>query len=68
MYESPQLPSRIGGVNRRRQEIGALLHEVAETRHVVYRLVELDRDFTSGDAAGTWEDFYAGRLIDEFGK
>ncbi len=94
-------------MNGREQEIAALLHEAAETHHVVYRivdgddpdwaswyadwlldlselprilgarptrshlvhaLVELDRDFTSGEPTGTWEDFYAARLIDEFGE
>lgn len=86
-------------------EIAALLHEAAETHHVVYRivdgddpdwaswyadwllnlselpqilggaptrshlvhaLVQYDRDFTRENVAGSWEEFYAERLVDEF--
>jgi len=85
--------------------IAALLHEAAETHHVVYRivdgddpdwaswyadwllnlselpdllgakpvrshlvhaLVELDREFTAAGAGGSWEDAYAGSLIERF--
>jgi hypothetical protein len=91
----------------RANELAALLHEAAETHHVVYRivdgddpdwaswyadwllrlselpqilgaapirshlvhtLVQLDRDFTRESRPGSWEDFYAERLIEEFGK
>ena len=87
--------------------VSDLLHEVAETHHVVYRitdgedpdwasfyadwlldhselpeilgespvrsqlvhaLVQLDRDFTYGGIAGRWEDWYAERLLAQFGR
>ena len=89
------------------ERIAELLHEAAETHHVVYRivdgddpdwaswyadwliglselpeilgsrpvrshlvhaLVQLDRDFTSSAGDGPWEDWYAERLVAEFGS
>src|SRR5262249_33657078 len=88
------------------EQVSALLHEVAETHHVVYRitdggdpdwasfyadwllehselpellggapvrsrlvhsLVQLDRDSGGGGIEGRWEDWYAERLVAEFG-
>lgn len=87
--------------------ISALLHEAAETHHIVYRIVDgddpdwaswyanwlvnlselpellgtrpvrselvymlvsLDREFVSSSPSGTWEDYYAGRLLEYFGS
>jgi hypothetical protein len=87
------------------EKISELLHEAAETHHVVYRivdgddpdwaswyadwllnlselpailgaspvrshlvasLVQLDRDFAVGGGTGSWEDWYAERLLEEF--
>ena len=87
--------------------VAALLHEVAETHHRVYRitdgddpdwaswyanwlidlselpevlgrmpvrselvylLVLLDREFTAGHADQPWEQYYAGRLAEEFAE
>ena len=89
------------------EKIADILHEVAETHHVVYRivdgddpdwaswyadwlldlselpeilgvrpvrshlvheLVQLDRDFTASDEPGRWEDWYAERLVERFGR
>ena len=89
------------------EKVSALLHEVAETHHVVYRitdgedpdwasfyadwlldhselpeilgespvrsqlvhaLVQLDRDFVAGGIEGRWEDWYAERLMAQFGR
>lgn len=89
----------------KQQKIGDLLHEAAETHHIVYRiadgddpdwaswyadwlldhselpqilgktpvrshlvyaLVQYDRDFTSQKMSGKWEDYYATELIKEF--
>jgi len=36
--------------------------------HLVHTLVQLDRDFTRESPPGIWEDFYAERLIEEFGE
>ena len=88
------------------QRIAGLLHEAAETHHLVYRivdgddpdwaswyadwlldlselpellgarpvrshlvhaLVDLDREFAGSGRAGPWEEFYARRLLAEFG-
>ena len=88
------------------ESLSALLHEAAETHHIVYRivdgddpdwaswyadwlinhselptllgkppvrshlvhaLVQLDRDYVSTAPADRWEDWYAERLVDEFG-
>ena len=88
-------------------QVSALLHEVAETHHVVYRitdgedpdwasfyadwlldhselpeilgespvrshlvhaLVQLDRDFLAAGVADRWEDWYAERLMAQFGR
>jgi hypothetical protein len=90
----------------RLQKISALLHEAAETHHVVYRIVDgedsdwaswyaswlidlselpqllgaapvrselvymlvrLDKEFSEEAPDGTWEDFYARRLVEHFG-
>ena len=40
------------------QRIAALLHEAAETHHVVYRIVD--------GPGGRWEDFYARGLVAQF--
>jgi hypothetical protein len=88
------------------ESVSALLHEAAETHHIVYRivdgddpdwaswyadwltqhselpelfgkppvrshlvhaLVQLDRDYVSTGPASGWEDWYAERLVAEFG-
>jgi hypothetical protein len=87
--------------------VSALLHEAAETHHVVYRivdgddpdwaswyagwlldhselpellgappvrshlvhaLVQLDRDYVASRSEGPWEDWYAERLVGQFGN
>jgi hypothetical protein len=82
--------------------IADLLHEAAETHHVVYRivdwaswyadwlltlselpqllggtpvrshlvhaLVELDREYTAETRDERWEDWYAERMLEQFGK
>ena len=88
------------------ESVSALLHEAAETHHIVYRivdgddpdwaswyadwltehselptllgkppvrshlvhaLVQLDRDYVATSPAEKWEDWYAERLVNEFG-
>jgi hypothetical protein len=92
--------------HERRTVVADLLHEAAETHHVVYRivdgddpdwaswyadwlltlselpqllgaapvrshlvhaLVQLDRDYTAESREQRWEDWYAERLLEEFG-
>src|SRR3954469_13265970 len=87
--------------------VGALLHEVAETHHIVYRIVDgddpdwaswyadwlldhselpqllgaapvrshlvselvsLDREYTAEPREERWEDWYAERLLERFGR
>jgi hypothetical protein len=93
--------------DERRAQVAALLHEAAETHHVVYRivdgddpdwaswyadwllnlselprilgappvrshlvhaLVQLDRDYSRAGPAEPWEQYYAAKLLEEFGS
>jgi hypothetical protein len=49
--------------------IAALLHEAAETHHVVYRITDgEDPDWASAESpAERWEDWYAAALAERFG-
>jgi len=47
-------------------ELPELLGERPVRSHLVHALVQLDRDFAAG-GTGRWEDWYAARLIAEFG-
>jgi hypothetical protein len=35
--------------------------------HLVHRFVELDREYTSSSPTERWEDWYAVRLVEQFG-
>ena len=52
----------------RLSELPQILGAAPIRSHLVYTLVQLDRDFTSESRPGSWEDFYAERLIEKFGK
>jgi hypothetical protein len=47
-------------------ELPGLLGRKPVRSHLVHALVQLDRDFARGKASGSWEDFYAERLLEEF--
>jgi hypothetical protein len=49
-------------------ELPEILGKAPVRSHLVHALVQLDRDFTEGDEGGRWEDFYAGRLVAQFGS
>jgi hypothetical protein len=48
-------------------ELPAILGAPPVRSHLVHTLVQLDRDFATAGETGPWEDWYAERLIDEFG-
>jgi hypothetical protein len=47
-------------------ELPELIGRTPVRSELVYLLVLLDREFTAGQADRTWEQYYAGRLADEF--
>ena len=49
-------------------ELPEILGESPVRSHLVHALVQLDRDFTDGGIAGRWEDWYAERLLAQFGR
>ena len=48
-------------------ELPTLLGAAPVRSHLVHALVQLDRDFTSAPREERWEDWYAERLLAEFG-
>jgi hypothetical protein len=48
-------------------ELPDLLGAKPVRSHLVHALVQLDRDFTAAGETGRWEDWYAERLVDQFG-
>ena len=48
-------------------ELPELLGAAPVRSHLVHALVQLDRDFTSAPREERWEDWYAARLLAEFG-
>jgi hypothetical protein len=48
-------------------ELPQLLGAAPVRSHLVHALVELDRDYTRESREERWEDWYAGRLVAEFG-
>jgi hypothetical protein len=48
-------------------ELPTLLGEAPVRSHLVHALVQLDRDYVATSPADAWEDWYAERLIAEFG-
>jgi len=49
-------------------ELPRLLGEPPVRSHLVHALVQLDRDFVEGGPPGRWEDWYAERIVDRFGR
>ncbi len=49
-------------------ELPKLLGQAPIRSHLVYALVQHDRDFTSKKMDGSWEDYYAKELLKEFTK
>jgi hypothetical protein len=47
-------------------ELPEILGSSPVRSHLVYALVQLDRDFAAGEVAGRWEDWYAERLVEQF--
>ena len=48
-------------------ELPRLLDTTPIRSHLVYELVQLDRDYTSQQREERWEDWYAQRLLERFG-
>jgi hypothetical protein len=48
-------------------ELPELLAARPVRSHLVHALVQLDRDFVAGGFEDRWEDWYAERLVAEFG-
>jgi hypothetical protein len=48
-------------------ELPQLLGATPVRSHLVYELVQLDRDYTAEPREQRWEDCYAERLIERFG-
>ena len=48
-------------------EVPQLLGAAPVRSHLVYELVQLDRDYTSEPREQRWEDWYAERLLERFG-
>jgi hypothetical protein len=48
-------------------ELPSLLGAKPVRSHLVHTLVQLDRDFTTSGETGRWEDWYAERLVEQFG-
>jgi hypothetical protein len=49
-------------------ELPEILGEAPVRSHLVHALVQLDRDFLAGRVEGRWEDWYAERLLEQFGR
>ena len=49
-------------------ELPELLDAKPIRSHLVYALVQCDRDFTSQKMTGKWEDYYSTQLVKEFSK
>ena len=49
-------------------ELPQILGQSPVRSHLVYSLVQLDRDFTASNPGGKWEDYYAAALLKEFSK
>jgi hypothetical protein len=47
-------------------ELPEILGKPPVRSHLVYSLVQLDRDFTGQKMSGKWEDYYAQKLLEEF--
>ena len=48
-------------------ELPTLFDKAPVRSHLVHALVQLDRDYIAASPAGSWEDWYAERLVTEFG-
>jgi hypothetical protein len=48
-------------------ELPQLLGTTPVRSHLVFELVQLDRDYTSESREERWEDWYAARLVERFG-
>ena len=48
-------------------ELPQLLGSAPVRSHLVYELVQLDRDYASEPRERRWEDWYAERLLERFG-
>jgi hypothetical protein len=48
-------------------ELPQLLHGTPVRSHLVHALVQLDRDYTEASPEERWEDWYARRLIEQWG-
>jgi hypothetical protein len=49
-------------------ELPEILGEPPVRSHLVHALVQLDRDFVAGGVEDRWEDWYAERLVGQFGR
>lgn len=49
-------------------ELPRLLGTTPVRSELVYVLVKLDKDFTREAPGGRWEDYYANKLVTEFGE
>ncbi len=47
-------------------ELPDLLGSKPVRSELTYMLVKLDKDFTSEDPGGKWEDYYAAKLVEHF--
>ncbi len=47
--------------------VAALLHEAGETHHLVYRIVDLDKDYATAGPEVPWPQWYAERILEQFG-
>jgi hypothetical protein len=50
----------------RLSELPKMLGSTPVRSELVYLLVKLDKDYSSGDVAGRWEDYYAERIQAHF--
>ena len=48
-------------------ELPALLGEAPVRSHLVHTLVQLGRDYDEQSPERSWEDFYAERIVEDFG-
>ena len=48
-------------------ELGDILGGPPTRSHLVHELVDCERAFADAGPAGTWEDFYAERIVARFG-
>jgi hypothetical protein len=49
-------------------ELPALLGAAPVRSHLVHALVQLDREYTAETRDARWEDWYAARLLEQFGS